>query len=75
MTPISFSLHDRTVLVTGAASGIGRAVAVGVAAAGAAVGCLDLTRDAVAETIETITDQHVSHGRSFSRHTTEPLWR
>lgn len=35
-------LHDRTVVVTGAGSGIGAAVARGAAAAGASVACLDI---------------------------------
>jgi NAD(P)-dependent dehydrogenase (short-subunit alcohol dehydrogenase family) len=38
----SFRLDDSVALVTGAASGIGRAIAIGLAEAGADVGCLDL---------------------------------
>jgi NAD(P)-dependent dehydrogenase (short-subunit alcohol dehydrogenase family) len=38
----SFRLDDRVAVVTGAASGIGRRLAVGLAEAGADVGCLDL---------------------------------
>ena len=38
----SFRLDDRVAIVTGASSGIGRRLAVGLAEAGAAVGCLDL---------------------------------
>ena len=45
MTALSrFSLDGRVALVTGAASGLGRAIAVGVAEAGASVRCVD--RDA-----------------------------
>ena len=43
----------RTAIVTGAASGIGRATALRLASEGAAVGCLDLA-DAVDETVELI---------------------
>jgi NAD(P)-dependent dehydrogenase (short-subunit alcohol dehydrogenase family) len=42
MSPPSFRLDDQVALVTGASSGIGRAIAVGLAEAGAHVGCLDL---------------------------------
>jgi NAD(P)-dependent dehydrogenase (short-subunit alcohol dehydrogenase family) len=38
----SFRLEDQVALVTGAASGIGREIALGLAEAGADVGCLDL---------------------------------
>jgi NAD(P)-dependent dehydrogenase (short-subunit alcohol dehydrogenase family) len=38
----SFRLDDRVALVTGASSGIGRRLAIGLAEAGADVGCVDL---------------------------------
>ncbi len=41
MTTPNFRLDERTALVTGAASGIGRAIAVGLAASGARVACFD----------------------------------
>jgi NAD(P)-dependent dehydrogenase (short-subunit alcohol dehydrogenase family) len=42
VSPVDFRLDQRVALVTGAASGIGRRIATGVAEAGADVGCLDL---------------------------------
>jgi NAD(P)-dependent dehydrogenase (short-subunit alcohol dehydrogenase family) len=42
MSAIDFRLDGRIALVTGAASGIGRRIATGLAQAGADVGCLDL---------------------------------
>jgi NAD(P)-dependent dehydrogenase (short-subunit alcohol dehydrogenase family) len=42
MSAVDFRLDQRVALVTGAASGIGRRVATGVAEADADVGCLDL---------------------------------
>src|SRR3982750_1589935 len=42
MNAVNFRLDDRVAIVTGAASGIGRAIALGLAESGANVGCLDL---------------------------------
>lgn len=50
-----FGLGGRTALVTGAASGIGRGIALGVAASGAAVACLDLPGSGLEEVVATIT--------------------
>ena len=47
MTIPSFRLDHQTALVTGAASGIGRAIAVGLAESGANVACFDLSGPAL----------------------------
>jgi NAD(P)-dependent dehydrogenase (short-subunit alcohol dehydrogenase family) len=55
MSAVDFRLDRRVALVTGAASGIGRRIALGVAEAGADVGCLDIPGsglDAVVDDIE-----------------------
>ena len=54
----------RTVVVTGAGSGIGRATAVRIAAEGGAVACLDVADGGLKETVESI---HASrrHGRGL----------
>jgi NAD(P)-dependent dehydrogenase (short-subunit alcohol dehydrogenase family) len=49
-----FSLEDRTAVVTGAASGLGRAIAVGLAQAGASVVAADLTGSALADVVDEI---------------------
>ncbi len=54
MTATNFQLGGMTAVVTGATGGIGAAIASGLAAAGAAVGCLDRTSDAAEQTAVTI---------------------
>ena len=50
----TFRLDHQTALVTGAASGIGRAIAVGLAEGGADVACVDLTGPGLAEVVDEI---------------------
>lgn len=55
--PALFDLSGRTALVTGAGSGIGQRIALGLAQCGAAVGCLDRRTDAgLADTLAMIAD-------------------
>ena len=54
MTATNFQLAGMTAVVTGAAGGIGGAIASGLAAAGVAVGCLDRASDALERTAVTI---------------------
>lgn len=55
MTTPSFRLDDAAALVTGAGSGIGARIAVGLAEFGARVGCVDVTEEGLAATVEAIT--------------------
>ena len=50
----TFRLDGLTALVTGAASGIGARIAVGLAEFGADVGCLDVSAEGLAATVEAI---------------------
>ena len=50
----SFRLDHSVALVTGAASGIGREIAIGLAEAGADVGCVDLPASDIAGTVAAI---------------------
>lgn len=59
MTMPNFRLDQQTALVTGAASGIGRSIAVGLAAAGADVACFDLSGSA----LDDVCDQIERQGR------------
>jgi NAD(P)-dependent dehydrogenase (short-subunit alcohol dehydrogenase family) len=56
MTTPTFRLDGQTALVTGAASGIGRAIAVGLAGAGADVACFDRPGSALEEACAEIRD-------------------
>jgi meso-butanediol dehydrogenase/(S,S)-butanediol dehydrogenase/diacetyl reductase len=55
----------RTAIVTGAAAGIGRAVALRLGAEGAAVACLDIDGDAAARTAKALVE---AGGRALGRH-------
>ena len=48
-------LHDQVALVTGASRGIGKAIALTLAAAGAKVACIARNREKLAETVTEIT--------------------
>jgi NAD(P)-dependent dehydrogenase (short-subunit alcohol dehydrogenase family) len=54
MSAPSFRLDDRVALVTGAGSGIGQRLAIGLAEMGADVGCLDLPGSDVAATVAAV---------------------
>jgi NAD(P)-dependent dehydrogenase (short-subunit alcohol dehydrogenase family) len=56
MAPVNFSLDGEVALVTGAASGIGKAIAEAIAGGGASVGLVDLTEQANADTAEAISE-------------------
>jgi NAD(P)-dependent dehydrogenase (short-subunit alcohol dehydrogenase family) len=53
---VTASLAGKTAIVTGAGSGIGRAIATTFAAAGAAVACLDVDRISVDTTVQAIAE-------------------
>jgi NAD(P)-dependent dehydrogenase (short-subunit alcohol dehydrogenase family) len=52
------TLSGRVALITGGASGIGRATAEALAAAGADIGIVDLDQDKATAAIEAITGAH-----------------
>ena len=52
----NFRLDGRTAVVTGAGGGIGTSIALGLAASGADVACLDLQADSMKQTVATIEE-------------------
>ncbi len=56
MSSPQFRLDDAVAVVTGAASGIGQAVAIAVAASGASVACADLATVDMSQTLAAIAD-------------------
>ncbi|WP_109212139.1 MULTISPECIES: SDR family oxidoreductase [Microbacterium] len=55
-TAIDFAFHGQVAIVTGAGSGIGRAIALELARSHAAVGCIDVTAEGAAATAELIRE-------------------
>jgi 3-oxoacyl-[acyl-carrier protein] reductase len=53
---LAVDLTDQVAIVTGAARGLGQAIAVSLAAAGAKVACVDVAEEALAETVAAIND-------------------
>jgi NAD(P)-dependent dehydrogenase (short-subunit alcohol dehydrogenase family) len=67
--PENDSLIDKIAVVTGAGTGIGRAVALAFGRAGAAVACLDIDRagaEATAQAIEAASGRALAHGCDVS---------
>jgi NAD(P)-dependent dehydrogenase (short-subunit alcohol dehydrogenase family) len=62
----------RTALVTGAGSGIGKATAEGLAAAGAFVACLDRQAEAVAATADVINEASAGSALAIACDVTDP---
>jgi NAD(P)-dependent dehydrogenase (short-subunit alcohol dehydrogenase family) len=63
-----FTLKGRTAVVTGAAGGIGRGIAVSLARRGCHLALADIDDAALADTAAAITDSQAQHGIRISRH-------
>ena len=63
MTNETFSLTSKNAVVTGAGTGIGRAIALAFAEAGAQVACIDLNEKAAEETARLIRDRRTARDR------------
>ena len=60
----SFDLTDKTAIVTGASQGLGQAMAIALAAAGAKVACVARSEEKLADTVKLITDAG-GHAKAF----------
>ena len=72
MSPAAGPLAGRVALVTGAASGIGRATAMRLASDGAVVGCLDRDGDGAARTAAAIEDEGDGRAIGLTADVTDP---
>lgn len=61
-----FSLQQKSAIITGAGSGIGKAIAICFAENGAAVHLVDLNADALAQTVKEIKDAPGIPAQAFS---------
>lgn len=70
---IDISLNGKAAIITGAGSGIGRGIALGLARAGANTAIADINQKAAKETVELIADKGYSYAISIKTDVTSSL--